>query len=100
MPFIVHTTLDPEQVDLRVRVRPEHLAYLDRHMRLLLAAGMTLSQDGATPTGSFYMLDAEELSIVNAFMADEPYFRAGILTDIRVSRWKKAIFNFARVQAP
>lgn len=65
-------------------------------MRLLLAAGMTLSDDGATPTGSFYILDVEDRSDVDAFMADEPYCRAGILVDVRVSRWKKAIFDFAR----
>lgn len=98
MPYLVQTTHDPGEVDLRLRVRPEHLAYLDRNMRLLLAAGMTLSDDGATPTGSFYILDVENRSDVDAFMVDEPYRRAGILIDIRVSRWKKAIFDFARVQ--
>lgn len=98
MPYIVHTTHDPAQADLRLEVRPDHLAYLEANMRLLLAAGMTLSDDGQTPTGSFYILDVEERSAVDDFLAVEPYHRSGIVKDIVVSRWKKAIFDFVRVQ--
>ena len=97
MPYIVHTTHDPAKGELRLRIRPDHLAYLDRHMDLLLAAGMTLSDDGDTPTGSFYILDLDERSEVERFMAAEPYNRAGILVNVTMSRWKKAIFDFRRV---
>jgi len=97
MPFIVHTTHDPAAAATRLRVRPDHLAYLDARMGLLLAAGMTLSDDGETPTGSFYILDVETRAEVDAFLADEPYRGAGILTEVRVARWKKAIFDFGRV---
>ncbi len=99
MPFIVHTVHDPAQADLRLRVRPDHLAYLEANMGLLLAAGMTLSDDGETPTGSFYILDLEERAEVDAFMAAEPYRQSGILASVTISRWKKAIFAFTRVQA-
>ncbi len=66
-------------------------------MHLLLAAGMTLSDDGGTPTGSFYILDVEERAEVDAFLEAEPYRRSGILTSVTIARWKKAIFDFARV---
>lgn len=97
MPYLVETTNDPVQSALREQTRPAHLDYLETMMHLLLAAGATLSEDGKTPTGSFYILDVEERVAAEAFMAAEPYSMAGILTSVRYARWRKAIFDFARV---
>lgn len=100
MPYLIETRHDPALAHIREKVRPDHLAYLDRSMTLLVAAGATLDDDGKTPTGSFYIVDVEDRAGADAFIAAEPYFRSGILTTVRITRWKKAIFDFQRVLAP
>ena len=100
MPFLIVTANDPSRSEDRERVRPAHLGYLDQKMQMLLAAGATLSDDGKTPTGSCYLLDVDERSAAEAFMAEEPYHRAGLLTSVTYSRWRKAIFDFRRQLPP
>jgi hypothetical protein len=96
MPYLIETSNDLTRPEDRERVRPSHLAYLDEQMHLLLAAGARLSDDGLSPIGSFYILDVEDRAAAEAFIAVEPYNKAGILVAVKYSRWRKAIFNFAR----
>lgn len=99
MPYLIETTNDPERPQDRERERPAHLAYLDEVMHLLLAAGARLTDDGKAPIGSFYIVDVEDRAAAEAFIGREPYSRAGLLVSVRYSRWRKAIFNFARQPA-
>lgn len=100
MPYLVETANDPERPEERTRVRPSHLAYIDARVDVLLAAGATLSDDGKVPSGSFYIIDVNERAAAEAFMAAEPYQQAGLLVSVRYTRWRKAIFNFARQPTP
>lgn len=100
MPYLIETANDLARPSDREQVRPAHLNYLDEQMHLLLAAGARLTDDGKAPTGSFYILAVEDRGAAEAFMAEEPYNRAGLLTSIRYSLWRKAIFDFGRQQAP
>lgn len=100
MPFLVRTEHDPVKSDVRERMRPAHLKYLEENMAMLIAAGQTLSDDGKKPTGSFYILDVDTRAAADAFMGSEPYSQSGILRLVEVTRWKKAIFDRQRVLAP
>lgn len=96
MPYLVDTVHGDDTAELRERVRPDHLAYLAEHMDLLLAAGAKLEDDGSVGSGSFYILNVEDRAAAEAFIAAEPYARAGLCVSVTYARWRKAIFNFAR----
>lgn len=96
MAYLVDTSNGPD-LELRERVRPAHLDYLAQNMPLLIAAGAKLSDDGKTPTGSFYILDVDDVESAEAFMSAEPYSASGVVDTITYSRWRRAIFNHQRV---
>ncbi|MBB5754837.1 YciI family protein [Prosthecomicrobium pneumaticum] len=96
MPYLVDTLHHPDSAAAREALRPAHLAYLAAHMGLLLAAGAKLEDGGAVGAGSFYILAVEDRAMAEAFIAAEPYARGGLCATVTYTRWRKAIFNFAR----
>ena len=99
MPYVIETRHRPGSSDLRQKIRPEHLEYLDKHVGKLLAAGAKLEEDGSPGMGSFYIFATEDRSVAEAFMNAEPYFRSGICEVVEYTRWRKGYFDFARTPA-
>lgn len=93
MPFIVEATDRPNSAELRARVRPAHIAYLEANLDKLLAAGAKLADDGETATGSIYILATDSRAEAEAFVAADPFVIEGVLGGIVARRWRKAIFD-------
>ena len=95
MPFLIDASDAPGKAELRQQVRPEHLEYLTRNVGLLLAAGAKLSDDGAKPLGSFYLVNLEERPAAQAFIDGDPYVRNGVFGPIVLTRVRKGFFDYA-----
>lgn len=68
----------PEALDLRNRVRPEHKAYLAEVADRIAFAGPLLDDDGATMVGSLLAIDFPTRGAAQAWLAGEPFTRAGL----------------------
>ena len=99
MPFLIDAMDGPGMAEVRQRVRPEHLDYLNRCVDLLLAAGAKLSDDGLSPCGTFHFLALEDRASAEAFLAADPYAEAGMFDVVTMTRVRKGFFDFARVTA-
>jgi len=97
MPFLIDATDRPDAAALRRERRPEHLRYLDANLPLLIAAGAKLSDDGATALGSVYLVDVDDRTAAEAFIAADPYRKAGVFSTVAITRWRKGFFDFRRV---
>jgi uncharacterized protein YciI len=100
MPFLIDASDKPGQLSVRQKIRPDHLEYLNSQVHLLLAAGAKLSDDGATPQGSFYLIDTDDRARAEAFIDADPYRRNGVFGTITMTRVRKGYFDFARQPAP
>jgi hypothetical protein len=96
MPYLVETFHRSNTEDERSRLRADHLAFLDAYVETLLAAGAKLNDDGSVAPGSFYILAFEDRAAAEAFMASEPYVRAGICERIAFTRWRMGYFDHKR----
>jgi len=94
MPYIAEMTDKPDGASLRTAVRDTHLQYLDTNKRKLLAAGALLNDDGSTGTGSVYVIDTEDRKEAEAFVANDPFAKAGLFQKTVIRRWRKTFFNF------
>lgn len=75
-------------LDLRARVRPEHLAYMtDLHERGVLVLGGPIG-DGA---GAMAILRTETEAQVAAIIAADPYTISGASADHVVRRWSVSV---------
>src|SRR3954451_6394732 len=98
MPFLIDASDLSGTASVRGQIRPDHLSYLDSQLRLLLAAGAKLSDDGKTPQGSFYLLDVEDRAAAQEFVDGDPYTRTGVFGPITMTRVRRGFFDHARVQ--
>jgi uncharacterized protein len=99
MPYLIDTTIDPTKAIERAQLRPRHLAYLNSKAALLLASGAKLEDDGSVGSGSFYLVELETRAEAEAFLAEDPYARAGLISAATYTRVRKGFFDHRQVQA-
>lgn len=78
---MIHTFLlvdKPDSGALRQRIRPEHKAYLAAVANRIAFAGPLVTDDGQTMLGSLLAIDFESRDAAHAWLADEPFTRAGL----------------------
>jgi uncharacterized protein YciI len=74
----------PGAAELRQRVRPEHKAYLAAMADRIAFAGPFTSDDGQQMIGSLLAIDFESRDAAQAWLADEPFTRAGLYASTSV----------------
>ncbi len=84
----------PDSGHLRAETRAEHVAWLDAKKDILLAAGALIDDDGTGGHGGVLIIDADDRAAAEAFIAEDPFTKAGLFESVTVTRWRKAFFNF------
>ena len=75
----VFTLIDkPDSLPLRLRMRPEHKAYLAAMADRIAFAGPLTADDGQTMIGSLLAIDFESRDAAHAWLAGEPFTQAGL----------------------
>jgi uncharacterized protein YciI len=80
-------------LDVRLRVRPEHVAFLDdlNARGVLKFAGPYLEDDGK-PCGSLVVIEASDKAAAEQVFRNDPYARAGLFETVTVQAWNW-VFN-------
>jgi uncharacterized protein YciI len=77
-------------IELRQKVRDEHLAYCRAAGSLVRLAGATLDENGQ-PEGSLLIIECESQVAAEAFAQSDPYAKAGLFSSVSVKPWRLAI---------
>jgi uncharacterized protein YciI len=83
----------PGTAELRARVRPAHIAYLEANLAKLIGAGAKLADDGLTAIGSLYLIDTDDRAEAERFVAEDPFTVEGVFSGFVATRWRKAILD-------
>ena len=84
MLFAFHLTDRADAGDLRQRVRPEHKAYLAQVAERIAFAGPLLADNSQTMRGSLLVIDFADRAAALAWLAQEPFTRAGLYGESQV----------------
>lgn len=77
MPLFVLTATDkPNALDLRTATRPAHVDYVRGSGRVKI--GGPLLDAAGEMTGSMLVIEADDLAAAEAFVANDPYVKAGL----------------------
>lgn len=74
----------PDAGELRLRVRPEHKAYLAAMADRMAFAGPFVADDGQTMLGSLLAIDFPSREAAHAWLADEPFTREGLYASVTI----------------
>ena len=92
MLFALLCTDKPDGLALRLKVRPDHLAYLDNLGNALKAAGPFTTDEGS-PIGSMVIIETADRAGAEAIAANDPYAKAGLFAAVEIKAWKWGLKN-------
>ena len=90
MPLFVLTCIDkPDGLEARMGAREAHLAYV-RESGIVKLAGPFLGEAGEM-AGSLLIIEAADLAAARAFVAADPYGKAGVFQSVDVRPFRLSI---------
>jgi uncharacterized protein len=92
--FVAICTDKPNSLELRLATRPAHLEYVggpDSPAKL----GGPMLDDEDKPMGSLAIYDAESKEALEAFLANDPYAKAGLFQSVEIIPWRVAVGTLA-----
>ena len=92
MLFALICTDRPGHLDLRLKVRPTHLAYLESLGAKLKAAGPFLDEAG-NPNGTMVIVEAADVAAATAIAANDPYAIADLFSATEIKPWRWTLKN-------
>lgn len=89
MLFAIFCTDRPGRGQVRLDNHPAHVEFLKGTGDALRMAGPTLTEDGATMTGSLIVIDCDDLAAAEAWAAGDPYAKAGLFESVVIRPFKQ-----------
>lgn len=92
MYFVIHATDKQNAITQRAKFFREHRIHLDQsatHGVSVLMAGPLVADDGETPVGSLFVLEAKDRAAVDAFTRSDPYCKHGVWERIDIHYFNK-----------
>jgi hypothetical protein len=86
--FLCELIDGPDGARLRQTTGPAHHAYQRRVMDRFIARGPMRSDDGLSVIGTTYIIEVDDRSAAEAFLAGEPMTAAGVFSEVRIDRWR------------
>lgn len=88
MHYFVFCRDNPGVGALRKQTEQAHWAFMDGYAAGFVARGPTLTDDGSAQTGSMHIVDLPDAAAVQRFAYEEPRHRAGLYSEVIISRWR------------
>lgn len=92
MLYALICTDKPKSVDLRMSVRPDHVAFLQGLGDRLKAGGPFMNEEGG-PNGSLVVIEADSKQDAEAVAAEDPYAKAGLFETVEIREWNWILKN-------
>jgi uncharacterized protein len=92
MLFVVHALDKKDILPTRARHYRDHRIHLDRaeaHAVDVVTAGTLVADDGETPVGSIFVIDATDRAAADAFTCSDPYHVNGVWERVTIHRYNK-----------
>jgi uncharacterized protein YciI len=92
MLFVVHAIDKPDILPTRAkfyRVHRVHLDEAEQHDVDVVTAGTLVADDGETPVGSIFVIDAKDRAAVDAFTRSDPYHVNRVWETVQIHGYNK-----------
>ena len=92
MLFVVHALDKRDILPTRAKHYRAHRIHLDRaedHSVDVITAGTLVDDDGETPVGSIFVIDAASRAAVDAFTRSDPYHVNGVWETVQIHAYNR-----------
>lgn len=91
MLFHIHMIDRPGGSALRAATSEAHLAFVGGHLDAMYAGGPLTSDDGEQILGSIIVMDFPDRAAAEAFIAEEPYNKAGLFESVTIRSYRPVV---------
>jgi uncharacterized protein len=92
MLFVIHATDFRDGMNVRAKFYRAHRIHLDRAEQYnvdVVTAGTLIADDGETPVGSIFVIDANDRAAVDAFTRSDPYHVNNVWERVQIHGYNK-----------
>jgi uncharacterized protein YciI len=92
MLFVIHATDKKDNMATRAKFYRAHRIHLDQaedHAVNVVTAGTLVADDGETPVGSVFVLEAKTRAAVDAFTRSDPYHVNRVWEQVQIHGYNK-----------
>ena len=92
MLWVVHATDKTDGMPARAKFYRDHRIHLDKAEDYdvgVVTAGTLVADDGETPVGSIFVIDAKDRAGADAFVRSDPYHVNGVWDQVQVHGYNK-----------
>jgi uncharacterized protein YciI len=92
MLFVIHAMDKKDAIKTRAKFYRDHRVHLDesdKHHVRVVTAGPLVADDGETPIGSLFLVEARDRGAVQAFTNSDPYKVNGVWEVIEVHAYNR-----------
>jgi uncharacterized protein YciI len=92
MLFVVHALDKKDILPTRAKFYRAHRIHLDesdKHNVDVVTAGTLVADDGVTPVGSIFVIDAKDRAALDAFTRSDPYHVNSVWERVETHRYNK-----------
>ena len=75
----------PDHFELRSKMRPDHLKWLESYAPAALFIGPLIAENGTTMIGSLYVAEFVDLAAAKAFQKSDPFNKAGLFERVIIN---------------
>jgi len=87
MDFLIHYSFSDGARDLLEKTRPHHRRHIEEWSSKILLSALVTDESGEKLKEALFVLGAPSMEDAERFSADDPYVKAGIFQDARISRF-------------
>ena len=92
MHFVIHAVDKPAIIETRAKHYRAHRVHLDESSKYgvqITTAGPLVAEDGETPVGSLFVVEAKDRTAVDAFTQSDPYHVNGVWQAVDVHYYRR-----------
>ena len=92
MLFVIHAVYKADGMPTRAKFYRAHRVHLDQAERYnvdVVTAGTLVADDGETPAGSVFVIDAKDRATVDAFVRSDPYHVNKVWETVQIHGYNK-----------
>lgn len=86
MSYIIRAYFRQQMEEMRLKLRPEHIRHVISKLPGIVCAGALCGED-LRPQGLFLAVNCADREQAESLIADDPYYRAGLLERVEVERF-------------
>ena len=97
MLYIVLFTDNADRADVRQRLMPAHLSFLEQHRSSIRAAGPLCEAADGSGAGGLWLVEAEDHGAVDDLVHQDPFWPTGLRKNVRILTWQQVFADGRRL---